>query len=168
MLEPFGAKIDMGRRLLELGKRRLHIPMIKTSGGHFVLPLEGLVPKKDDTGVVDIDTPKDNIRRDEAEAVMSVLFSQLNDTEELKKLHDEVGHQVFVEIGLKQDDEAKVMKVHRYFGHRSSRRIWELFAKAGKLPGKRKQVLDLIDNCETCSKLRKGPSQAKSWTPCCK
>ena len=86
---------------------------------------------------------------------MSVLFSQLNDIEELKKLHDEVGHQVFVEIGLKQDEEAKVMKVHRYFGHRSGRRIWELFAKAGKLPGKKKLVLDLIDNCETCSKLKK-------------
>ena len=174
VLEPLGAKIDIGKRLLEIGTKNLNnIPIIKSSGGHFVLPLHGLVPKKEKNAQVDVNVPdddhideaKENVIDEEAEAVMTVLFSQYNEYGGLKKLHDEVGHKVFVEVGLRNDEEAKVMKVHRYFGHRSGRRVWELFAKARKLPGKRKQILEIIDNCETCSKMKKAPPRPKVGLP---
>ena len=58
-----------------------------------------------------------------------------------------------------------MMKVHRYFGHRSGRRVWELFAKAGQMDGKRKCIHDLIEKCETCSKLKKAPPRPKVGLP---
>ena len=63
---------------------------------------------------------------------MNIAFARINNKEDLQKLHNQIGHKVFVEIGLKKCEEEKIKKVHRYCGHRSSRRIWELFAKAGK------------------------------------
>ena len=68
--------------------------MIKSIGGHFVLPLERLIEKHDGSNNSDIEVPKDNIKGDEAEAIMIILFSQTNSTEELQKLHDEIGHKV--------------------------------------------------------------------------
>ena len=58
-----------------------------------------------------------------------------------------------------------MVKVHRYFGYRSGRRVWELYAKAGHMTGKRKLVLDVIENCETCSKLKKAPPRPKVGLP---
>ena len=44
-------------------------------------------------------------------------------------------------------------------------RIWELFAKANKLKGKKKAVLDMIDKCKICSEIKKAPSRPKVGLP---
>ena len=82
---------------------------------------------------------------------MTVLFASL-ETDDLERFHDTVSHNVFVEIALEEDDKVQIEKVHKYFGHRSGRRIWEMFAKAGKLKGKKGAVLDIISKCKICSK----------------
>ena len=83
---------------------------------------------------------------------MIILMVQSEDEESLKLFHDQVGHSVFVALALTNDENHQVDKVHRYFGHRSARRIWDLFSKAKRLKGKRQQVLEIIANCKFCSR----------------
>ena len=66
---------------------------------------------------------------------------------------------------LDDDEEAKLVKAHKYFGHRSGRRIWEMFAKAGQLQGKKKAALEIIDKCKICSKFKKSPPRPKVGLP---
>ena len=93
-----------------------------------------------------------NIKGDEADAVMWMVLNS-TEKEDVKKLHDEIGHSTFVALALTDDEKVQVKKVHRYFGHRSSRRIWELFSKARKLQGKKRAVLEVIDNCKFAQNL---------------
>ena len=79
-----------------------------------------------------------NIRGDLADALENT------DAMEMKTFHDEVGHNIFLSLALDDDEEAQVTKIHRYFGHRSSRRVWELFTRANKLKGKKKAVFEII------------------------
>jgi hypothetical protein len=97
---------------------------------------------------------------------MMVLLASTETEEDLKKLHDQIGHTIFATLALDDDEEKKVDKVHRYFGHRSGRRVWDLFSKSNALQGKRKAVLDLIDKCKICSKMRKSPTQTQSQNSC--
>ena len=70
----------------------------------------------------------ENLVREEADAIMIILMVQSEDEESLKLFHDQVGHSVFVALALTNDENDHVDKVHRYFGHRSERRIWDLFS----------------------------------------
>ena len=153
VMVPLGGKIDMVENILVLKNVDMEIPIIPTQGGHFVIPVRS---------VAGIDAK--NIIGDEADAVMMIVLER-TDCEEMKKLHDEVGHSTFVALGLSDDEETQVQKVHRYFGHRSSRRIWDLFAKAKQLRGKKRAVLEVIDNCKTCSEFKKSPPRPKVGLP---
>ena len=150
VMAPLGGNIDMEENRLELKRADMEIPLERTEGGHFVIPIKSV------TGL-----NYQNIRGEEADAVMMMV---LEDTEndDLKMFHDKVGHNIFVSLALDSDEKAQVKKVHRYFGHRSSRRIWELFSKAQKLRGKKQAVYEIIDNCETCSALTKITTETKS------
>ena len=66
---------------------------------------------------------------------------------------------------LEDDEKTEVSKVHRYFGHRNGRKIWELFAKAGKLKKKKKAVLELLEKCQICRKLKKTPPRPRIGMP---
>ena len=68
---------------------------------------------------------------------MLTLYSECNEDDEVWKLHNLMGHSNFTTMVLDSDEAAEVEKVHRYFGHRSGRRVWELFAKAGRLRNKK-------------------------------
>ena len=166
ILEKIGAKIDLKHKALEINEMGVKVPLLKSSGGHFILPLAKLVAKKDETCIKKKeDEPLEDVEGAEADAVMIIAFARMNTKEDLQELHNQIGHKVFVEIGLKKCEEEKIMKVHRYFGHRSGRRIWELFAKAGKMKGKRRLILDLIDKCKVCSKMKKSPPRPKVGLP---
>ena len=153
VMVPYGGKIDMEENVLFLSKVDMEIPLKKTSGGHFVIPVRS---------VASIDG--NNIKGEEADAVMLLVLDDI-ENESVQRMHDEVGHNVFIAIALTGDDEERVKKVHRYFGHRSARRVWELFLKAKKLKGKKQAVLEVINNCKTCSKHKKAPPRPKVGLP---
>ena len=151
--------------------------MSKTSGGHFVIPVknayeggEGSIDKYCDITKTDtsehLETGRDdNIGGNEADAVMLVMLSECKTNEDVASMHELVGHSNFVTMALEKDEEKEVQKIHRYFGHKSSRKTWELFAKAGKLKGKKKAVIDLLDKCKICCELRKTPPRPKVGMP---
>ena len=153
VMAPLGGNINMEENKLVFKKVDMEIPLEKTKGGHFVIPVRTI------TG-----HDAQNIKGDEADAVMLMVLENTED-EDIKKFHDRVGHNAFIALALTDDEKAQVKKVHRYFGHRSSRRIWDLYSKANKLKGKKQAVLEVIDNCETCSAFRKAPPRPKVGLP---
>ena len=82
-------------------------------------------------------------------------MAECNNEDDFLSLHDLVGHTNFINLSLEEDEKKEVEKVHRYFGHKSGRKTWEIFAKAGRLEGKKKAVLELLDKCRICRELRK-------------
>ena len=156
VMEPFEANI---KKKLEFKTLRAEVDMIKTPGGHFVVPLNGLVSCVDQ-----IQITSSYVNGAEADEVMMILLETL-ENDDLEKFHTEVGHKVFANLALNDEEKKEVTKVHKYFGHRSGRKIWELFAKADKLKGKKKAVLDIIDKCKVCSKFRKSPPRPRVGLP---
>ena len=71
----------------------------------------------------------------------------------------------FVALALDKEEQKEVEKVHKYFGHKSGRKVWKLFATAGKLNGKKKAVLELLDKCKICCELKKTPPRQKIGMP---
>ena len=149
VMVPYGGNIDLEESTLYLNKVDMQIPLKQTSGGHFVIPVKSIA------GV-----DGNNVKGEEADAVMLMVLESVDD-KAISKLHDEVGHTAFLALALTNDDENHVKKVHRYFGHRSARRVWELFSKAHKLKGKKQAVLRVINNCKTCSQHKKAPPRPK-------
>ena len=96
---------------------------------------------------------------------MLVAFAGCSKDEDIWKLHELMGHTNFVTMMLEDEETKDVNKVHRYFGHCGGRKIWELFAKAGKLRGKKKAVLNLLENCQICKHLKKSPPRPKVGMP---
>ena len=165
-LKPMGGNINIGEKRLEIKKIHEFIEMVETKGGHFVIPLSNTAFRKPTRE--EIDAAKEyheNLVGEEADAIMIILMVQSEDEESLKLFHDQVGHSVFVALALTNDENDQVDKVHRYFGHRSGRRIWDLFSKAKRMKGKRQQVLEVIANCKICSKHRKAPPKPKVGLP---
>ena len=115
------------------------VSLLKTPGGHYVVPVEDLIGE-------DNHDHEQNVEGAEAREVIEALFLDLESDDQINKLHKEVGHKVFTSLALEKDEEKKILKVHRYFGHRSGRKVWDLFAKAGRLKGKKKALLKIIDN----------------------
>ena len=153
VMVPYGGNIDLEENILFLNKIEMEIPLKKTRGGHFVIPV---------TSIADVD--RNNIKGEEADAVMIMVFENIED-KSVTTLHDEIGHSAFLALALSNEEELNVKKVHRYFGHRSARRIWELYSKANKLKGKKEAVLNVIDNCKTCSQHKKAPPRPKVGLP---
>ena len=153
VMAPLGGNIDMDENTLVLKKVDMEIPLEKTKGGHFVITVRSV------TG----DDSK-NIRGEEADALMLLVLDNTEDID-MKTFHDEVGHSIFLSLALGDNEKAQVKKVHRYFGHRSSKKIWELFSRANKLRGKKQAVFDVIENCKICSGFRKSPPRPKVGLP---
>ena len=127
----------------KLGKR---VNMLKTSGGHYVIPL---VVKKEpsivdsfenfdnianrEKNVNDDLTDNDkqhevhdndnNVKDIEADAVMLVLLADCKDDKDLWKLNDIMGHSNFITMMLDDGESKEIEKVHRYFGHKSGRKV---------------------------------------------
>ena len=77
--------------------------------------------------------------------VLDVFFCEGDDTKELT-----------------ENDKKEVLKLHKYFAHRSGDKLWKnLFQPAGKLRGKKKLILDFLNKCEVCSKHRRTPPRPK-------
>ena len=185
ILEPLGGVIDMDERVLDFKRLEKSAKMLKTKGGHYIIPVlkntmgnsdhieEGeeaahLEQKEDGQSVEeehDSDHDDDDIIDDDAEAVMLALFAECTEDQEIWKLHEVMGHSNFVAMMLEEGEENEIQKVHRYFGHRHGRKVWELFAKAGRLQGKKKAVLDLLENCKICRKLKKTSPRPKVGLP---
>lgn len=164
VMEPLGGNINMKSRQLELKNIEQSIALVKTPGGHFVVPLKAVAASRKVLKHKEAIEEATNIKGSEAEAVMLALFAN-TENDDMESLHNELGHSNFVALALTGDEEAQVKKVHRYFGHRSGRRIWDLFAKAEKLKGKRKAVLDMIEKCKICSEMKKSPPRPKVGLP---
>ena len=157
VLEPFDANIKIGKKKLEFGRLKQEVNLIRTPGGHYVIPVEALID--------DDNNDEQTVLEEEANGVMKTLLATLNSENAIKKMHTEVGHKVFVNVALNQEERNEVLKVHRYFGHRSGRKVWELLAKADKMKGKRQAVLEIIDKCKTCCKFRKSPPKPRVGMP---
>ena len=164
VLAPLKANIDIGSRKLEFKSLGAEIGMVKTAGGHFVIPVKDVVMDLQEENFKN-ENKSGFVRGAEADEVMHALYEAVETDEDCQKLHDEVGHKVFVNLTLNKDEEGEVLKVHRYFGHRSARKTWEMFAKANRLKGKRKAVMEIIDKCKICSKFRKSPPRPKVGMP---
>jgi hypothetical protein len=64
------------------------------------------------------------------------------------------------------ETEKEILKLHRYFSHRNGQKLWEnLFQPARKLKGKKKLLLQFLDQCEVCKKYRRSPSSPKVGLP---
>ena len=67
---------------------------------------------------------------------------------------------------LTDSEKKEVLKLHKYFAHRKGIKLWEnLFQPAGKLKGKKKLVMDFVNECDICKKYRKTPSKPKVGMP---
>ena len=158
VMKPLDGRIDMKKNLLEMQKVKAEVSLIETCGGHYIINLETVALKKNHK----VKHSEDNLKDEEADAVMLVLLTENDD---IVKIHEEIGHIAFVGLALTADEMSHVDKTHRYFGHRSGRRIWELFAKADRLKGKRKEVLELIESCKICSQMKKSPPRPRVGLP---
>ena len=180
ILEPLDGVIFTKDRILKLREIGKVVPLDKTSGGHYVIP----VREKEDYEETQVDEPeeetenflengndafvnenKNNVRGFEADAVMLVLLAECSDEKDFWNLHNLMGHSNFITMILDEDEKEDVSKVHRYFGHRSGRKVWELFSKAGKLKGKKQAVLEMLEKCKTCRALKKSPPRPKIGMP---
>ena len=67
---------------------------------------------------------------------------------------------------LTEAEQKEVLKLHRYFAHRSGAKLWNnLFQPSGKLKGKKRLVLEFLEKCETCRKYRRTPSRPRVGLP---
>ena len=93
----------------------------------------------------------EDVKKEELELntkVWNVLFSE----KDAKELTDE--------------EQKEILKLHRYFAHRSGNRLWEiLFHPAGKFKGKKRLVLEFLAKCEICKKHRRSPPRPKLGLP---
>ena len=67
---------------------------------------------------------------------------------------------------LSEGEEKEILKLHRYFAHRNGRKLWEnLLQPSGRFKGKKKLVLEFLENCEVCRKHKKTPPRPKVGLP---
>ena len=163
ILEPLGSVIYTETGVIEFERLGQRMKMTKTRGGHYVIPVDDIKEERTDTSEDTL--AKDNVLGVEADAVMLVMFAKCSEEEQFWKLHDIMGHTNFVAMMLEEDEEKQIMKVHRYFAHRSARRVWEMFAKAGKLRNKKKAVLELLGDCRVCNATKKTPPRPRVGMP---
>ena len=67
---------------------------------------------------------------------------------------------------LTREEERDILKLHKYFAHRSGKKLWEnLLQPSGKLKGKKRLVLEYLNQCEICSRHKKTPARPKVGLP---
>jgi hypothetical protein len=99
VMAPIGGNIDMDEDRLVLKKAEMEIPLERTKGGHFVIPIRSVTGQD-----------AKNIRGDKAKAVM-LLVVENTENDDLLKLHDNIGHNAFLSLVLNDDEKAQVKKV---------------------------------------------------------
>ena len=87
MMVPLGGKIDMEENKLFLNKAHMEIPLVQTKGGCFVITMRSVAGINDN-----------NIKGDEADDDVMMMILEGTDDENIKKLHDEVAHNIFVAL----------------------------------------------------------------------
>ena len=126
ILEPLGGVIDTGKRFITFKRLNRYLDLIKTSGGHYVLPVCRKSPLVDEGEML-----SNKVSNEESSAVMLATLAGCEDIQYYRNFHDTVGHEMFVSAMLEESEVKEVQKVHRYFCHRAGRKVWKLFAKAG-------------------------------------
>ena len=54
---------------------------------------------------------------------------------------------------LTTDEKKEILKLHKYFAHRNARKLWDnLLQPSGRMKGKKRLVMDLLEKCEVCRK----------------
>ena len=67
---------------------------------------------------------------------------------------------------LTEEEKNEVLKFHRYFAHRSGHKLWQnLFQPAGILKGKKRLVVEFLENCDVCRKYRRTPGRPRVGLP---
>ena len=67
---------------------------------------------------------------------------------------------------LTETEKKEIVKLHRYFAHRSGSKLWDnLFHPAGKYKWKKKLLLQLLEKCEICKKNKRSPPRPKVGMP---
>ena len=67
---------------------------------------------------------------------------------------------------LSKEEEKELLKLHRYFAHRSGPKLWEnLLQPAGRFKGKKKLIKEFLENCEVCRQHKKTPPKPKVGLP---
>ena len=83
------------------------------------------------------------------EVIWDVFLSNVDDSKELS-----------------EKEEKEILKLHRYFAHRNSRKLWEnLFQPAGRFRGKKRLIQEFLDKCDVCRKHKKTPPRPKVGLP---
>ena len=113
------------------------INLRQTPGGHLVVNVRN---KEESEQLFEENECNDDVNGVEADSVLLTAIENSADDEEIENLHNIIGHDNFVALTLNEDEKKEIMKAHRYFGHRSGRKIWEIFSKAGRLQKKKKEV----------------------------
>ena len=68
--------------------------------------------------------------------------------------------------GLTEIEKKEILKLHRYFAHRSGQKLWEnLLQPAGRFKGKKRLVLEFLGTCTVCRKFKKTPPRPKVGLP---
>ena len=134
-----------------------------------------------------------NVTQKQATARINVLSSEEKEETSMKRQEDsissiflshheeeecqdeiEIDHRVldlfFAEdcdnTNLTEEEKKEVLKLHKYFAHRSGQKLWEnLFLPAGRLKGKKRMILELLRKCEICNRHRKTPGRPKVGLP---
>ena len=127
-----------------------------------VIPVKN---REDSEKYFDVTETNDDVNGVEADVILMAILENSSDEPEIENLHDLIGHENFVALTLSEEERKDVIKAHRYFGHRSGRKIWEMFSKAGRLRKKKKEVLQLLEKCAVCNQMKKTPPRPKIAIP---
>ena len=112
IMEPLGGSIDMKDKKLVLKKLNKEVSLLKSPGGHFVIPIKAVATTRKDPENKDAIKDQENIKGHEAEAIMLILLANTED-DAIEALHDQIGHSIFVSMALEEDEHKQVNKVHR-------------------------------------------------------
>ena len=93
----------------------------------------------------------------------------VGDDDEVFQLDTDVWNSLMLEdceTELSEQEKQEILKLHRYFAHRSGQKLWEnLFKPAGTFKGKKRMVLEFLGKCKVCRKFRRTPSRPKVGLP---
>ena len=124
------------------------------------------------------ETDEDNLRyhkqgehEQHIESILMVHHAEKEplDDDEVFQLDTDVWNSLMsedCEMELSEQEKQEILKLHRYFAHRSGQKLWEnLFKPAGTFKGKKRMVLDFLGKCKVCRKFRRTPSRPTVGLP---
>ena len=93
VLVPLGGKVDLGLKQLVLKELGITIPLVRTPGHHYVIPVKSMGLAKNSFASKDSNDTMENInvKGPEAESVMLILLANIETNEEIENLHQQLG-----------------------------------------------------------------------------